>query len=325
MKYRFITILHNIEIEGVRNKGQEIFPGARISNGTRIIKDTVQTDLMKLTLGVHSAKEFNGKVYVYIDGEVKDVHNKEQMDKIGTQKTFFFLRQIQQFVHCLWGVKDNNVYVRDGFLLAYHKHFEDGFTYKASLSAIFSYSSGEQLLSSFSGDELTIAIKSFSPLQEDALKEDSVGGRDVDSDFFFKSKGSNRLTRAAFFTISARGSAHIPMKIVAYCNALECLFTVGTSEVNHKIAERVALMLGTSEESKKEFYKLIKTAYSCRSKIVHGQHLGGDESQLVNISRKLDSILREFFKHEHDVFSKKDDEMENFFLDLLVRENPSIS
>lgn len=117
-----------MRLECIKNKGIQIYPGARISNGPEIFSEILSTDLMTATAGIHSIDEFKNKVYFYVNGEFPDIHTKEQMDKIGGKYTFFFLRQAQLLTHYLWRVKDNNVYVRDGFLLAYEQNFEDGFT-----------------------------------------------------------------------------------------------------------------------------------------------------------------------------------------------------
>ncbi|WP_404292621.1 hypothetical protein LG276_19835 [Cytobacillus kochii] len=318
MKYRFITVLHRMKLETIKNKGTELFSGARISNGSQVLTETLETRLMSGTLGVHSINEFENSVYVYIDGEFSEIHTQDKMDEIGTKYTFIFLRQIQEFIHCLWEIKDNNVYVRDGFLLAYNKHFEDGCTYKASLSEIYSYSTDELKESIFSDSEIHTAIHNFVPSTIEELdEEDTFGGQLPNSNHLFKVNNSNRMGRAIYFTAGARRSAILPMKIVSYCNALECLFTIGTSEVNHKIAERVAIMLGTSKESKKDLFKLIKNAYNYRSTLVHGQHLKGSEENLVSISKGLDDVLRNLTVAKHEIFSKSDKEMEAFFLELL--------
>ncbi|MGX5568661.1 hypothetical protein ACWKT7_23410 [Bacillus toyonensis] len=80
-------------------------------------------------------------------------------------------------------------------------------------------------------------------------------------------------------------------------------------------------MLGTSGESKIELYKIIKMAYDCRSTVAHGQHIKGEEVKLVNVSQKLDDILRELLTEMHEVFSKKDPEMEETFTNLLFNVN----
>ncbi|WP_427137206.1 hypothetical protein [Psychrobacillus psychrodurans] len=324
MKYKFITILHNMKLETIKNKGTEIFPGARISNGSRVLTETLETSLSRTTIGIHSIDEFKNTVYFYIEGEFKDIHTKEEMDKIGNEHTFLFLRQAQHFIHHLWEVKDNNIYVRDGFLFAYNQNFEEGFTYKASLSEIFTYSSCEQKESMFSNSEILSAICNFIPPTFEDYGVGSFGGKLTNSNHFYKSKGSNRMKRASYFAIGARNSSVLPMKIVSYCTALECLFTIGKSEVNHKIAERVAIMIGTSEESKKGIFKLIKEAYNYRSSLVHGQYLKGTEVELVTISQKLDDILRNLLVANHNIFSENDNVMEDFFLDLLFTQNTKI-
>ncbi|MCY7579718.1 HEPN domain-containing protein [Bacillus altitudinis] len=318
MKFRFICVLHRMKLETIKNKGTVISLGVRISNGSQILSETLETNLMRYTLGVHSNTEFVNSVYVYIDDEFKNIHTQREMDELGVKYTFIFLRQVQEFIHCLWEIKDNNIYVRDGFLLAYNNHFEDGCTYKASLSEVYSYSTNENKESEFSDIELISAIQNFVPSSyEEHEAAENFGGKIPNAKHFFKEYGSNRMNRAIYFTSGARKSAILPMKIVLYCNALECLFTIGASEVNHKIAERVALMIGNSKESRKELFKLIKDAYNYRSKLVHGQYLKGSEENLVSISKGLDKVLREFIVSEHEIFSKSDNEMEKFFLELL--------
>lgn len=317
MKYRFITILHNMELDRVTNKGIKIFPGARISNGSKVISETMDTRLMYETLGFHSTNEFKDTVYFYLDGEMKDIKMKEEMDRVGAEYTFLFLRQAQSFVHNLWEVKDNNVYVRDGFLLAYENQMEDGFTFKASLSEIFTYSTGERKGSRFSENELATAIRNFEPPTKENYDEESMGGKFPRSQHLFKSEGSTRIKRADYFTIGARNSSILPMKIMSYCTALECLFTTGKSEVNHKMAERVACLLGTSAESKKRLFQVVKDAYNYRSSLVHGQALKGKDDDLVSISQGLDDILRQLLVNEHEIFFKNDKEMDEFFINLL--------
>lgn len=317
MKYRFITTLHNMKLSNVKNKGTEIFPGARVSNGSKSISETLDTNLVRHTMGYIASESIRNSTYVYIDGEFEDIHNFEEMHKVGVQRTFSLLRQVEHFTHELWKVKDNNVYVIEGFLFAYNKHFEDGYTYTASLTGVYSYSTYEQKESTFSDSELITAIQNFVPLSKEDFNEKNFGGKHPDVDILLKNKGSKRMPRAFYFTVVARSSSVMPIKIVNYCNALECLFTTGKSEVNHKIAERVAIMLGTSVESKKALFQLVKKAYNIRSDMVHGQAIKATEEDFVIVSQGLDNVLRELIVANHDVFSEKDEKMDEFFLDLL--------
>lgn len=317
MKYRFITIMHNMKLETVKNKGVSLFPGARISNGTNFLKETLGTNLMKYTAGVISLDEFNNTVYFYNDSEFKEIDTKEKMDKVGTNYTFFFLRQIESFLNQLWEIKDNNVYVRDGFLIVYDKTLEDGFTYKASLSSIYMCSTLDKGEMIFSDEELKSAISKYQLQNVQECQIEDVNYKQATDDHFFKHSKSERMDRALYFVLSARESHTLPMKIVSYCTALECLFTSTKSEVNHRIAERVALFIGSSIDTKKGLYTLIKKAYDVRSTIVHGSSLKGKSENLKDISKDLDAILRKLLMDDSSVFSKNDNELEDFFIDLL--------
>ncbi|QNG60321.1 hypothetical protein H4O14_01980 [Bacillus sp. PAMC26568] len=317
MKYRFICVLHKLKLGSIKNRGIGVFPGARISNGPNILAEFFNTELMRTTVGVHSLDEFNNTVYFYIDGEFEDINSKEEMDEVGVKYTFFFLRQAQRFALELWKIKDNNIYIRDGFLLVYQNTFENGFTYKASLSEVFNYASGELGESKYSDSEISSVIHGFEAATFEDYAEESFGGKYPDANHFFKNSGYERLDRAIYFTMYARRSAVLPMKIISYCTALECLFTSGRTEINHKIAERVALMLGTSGEEKKSLFKQIKKAYDYRSLTIHGSSLRGGNDDLVEISKGLDNILRRFITEKHEIFSKKEEEIEVFFTNLL--------
>lgn len=274
------------------------------------------------TAGVHSVDEFDGTVYFYIDGEFDDITTQEEMDEVGVKYTFFFLRQAQQIAAKLWCLKDNNIYVRDGFLINFNNHFEDGTTFKASLSEVFTYSTGKRegeegyhLNTLYSDKEIAEALYDFSPYKWEEIEKD--GGKYPTADHFFKNSGIERIDRAFYFTMNARRNAVLPMKIISYCTALESLFTTGKSEVNHKIAERVAVLLGTNAEDKMKLYQLVKRAYDVRSTVIHGSSLKGKNEHLIEISQGLDAVLRLLINGKHEIFSKKDKEIDGFFVDLL--------
>ncbi|MFC9707274.1 hypothetical protein ACFTRD_03860 [Paenibacillus sp. NPDC056933] len=318
MKYKFITIMHNLKFDSIRNKGVRFFPGARFSNRKEILNELFNSDLMKYTVGIHSINEFEGKVYCYVTSELENIKTKEEMDKLGSSLTFYLLRIVQSFLTELWEVKDNNIYVRDGFLVAYDDIIEDGFTYKASLSAIFSNSTLYDDETLYTRSELDIAIEKFL----DNAKEKNIFDKEFDyktptDEIFFKNKKSTRMERAYYFVLSARGSSTLPMKIVYYCTALECLFSTAKTEMNYRIAERVALMLGDNESEKRKYFNLIKKTYDVRSTIVHGSSLKGKSEELEDVSKGLDQVMRKLLTAKNDIFDKEDKEMENYFLDLV--------
>jgi hypothetical protein len=299
------------------NKGYELAPGTRISNGPEFISEILHTRLMLGTAGVHSTDEFNNNVYYYKMGEFTDINTHDEMDLKGTAYTFYFLREAQGFVTDLWLVKDNGIYVRDGFLIAYNKKVEDGRTFKASLTETYRAASGEYGDFVFTKKEVEMARDTFFPFAIDHMSEDNMGMKYPNFDHFYKSKGPERMHKAHYFTLAARNNAALPMKILLYCTALECLFSTAKTEINHRIAERVAIMLGTSAEDKKDLFRFIKKAYDFRSTIVHGSNLKGSEEIISPISVRLDETLRQLIAGNHEVFTKSDAEIDEFFVDLI--------
>lgn len=306
-----------MKLNAILNKGFELAPGTRISNGPDVRSNILKTDLMMWTAGVHSVDEFDNTVYYYKIGEFPEIKTKDEMDQKGTAYTFYFLREAQGFVTDLWFVKDNGIYVRDGFLITYVNKIEEGATFKASLTETFKAASGEYGEFVFTKKEVEAAKQNFEPFSLDDFNLDNMGFKYTNFDHFYKSSNAQRIHKAHYFTLGARNNSAIPMKIVSYCTALECLFSTAKTEINHRIAERVAAMLGTSQEDKKDLFKFIKKAYDYRSTIVHGSNIKGSEETLAPVSIRLDSILRQLLSGNHEIFTKSDSEIDEFFIELI--------
>jgi hypothetical protein len=60
----------------------------------------------------------------------------------------------------------------------------------------------------------------------------------------FTDKSYSRISRATRFIGSARLDRHPAIKVAHYCSALESLFSTDSSELTHKLSERVALFYG---------------------------------------------------------------------------------
>lgn len=157
------------------NKGIVLNQGTRISNGPEVRSEVLDTILMLGTAGVHSIDEFNDTVYYYKKGEFQDISTHDEMDLKGTMFTFYFLREAQGFVTDLWAVKDNGIYVRDGFLIAYHENIEDGKTFKASLTETFKAASGDIGNFEFTREEVETALHTFNSLAIEDISEDNMG------------------------------------------------------------------------------------------------------------------------------------------------------
>lgn len=319
MKYKFITILHFMRLDKRLNKGIELSPGTRITNGPEVKSEILDTNLLRKTAGTHSTNEFKNTVYFYKTGEFPSIKSYDEIATKGQQYTFYFLREAQSFTTDLWMVKDNGIYVRDGFLITYNDSIDEGICFKASLTETFRSASGSMEQTTFTKDEINSATEHYRPYLIDDISDDDYGKKYPDFGHFYKKTSPERMRKAAYFTLAARTNAACPMKIVLYCTALECLFSTSKAELTHRTAERVAALLGGSSLEKKDYYKFIKKAYDYRSTTIHGSNLKDEETLLMDTAIKLDDILRKLILGNHEVFTKKDEEIDDFFINLILQ------
>lgn len=339
MNYLFITVLHNLKLENIHNKGIKIGDNVRISNGKEVLAETIRKKPLIFTMGEHSLMEFDDNTtYLYIKGTFNQVKNTEEFIDINKDGIIVFkmLREVQSFMHKFWFVKDNSVYIRDGFLLIYDKKINNdyinGRSFKGSLSEVISKSNGNIEPVSFSDDEIRKVYSDFSEKLNfsdsywttiDEEDEKTIGGKLPMPDIFLKEKDSNRVSRAEYFTIAARGSSIIPTKLLNYISAFECLFTTTTNELAHQISERVAILFGADINERFQYYKDIKAAYNYRSKIVHGDSIKkyyDDIDSIESICQKVDFVLRTALSKHTSIFTQKDEEIENYFKSKLFRD-----
>lgn len=51
--------------------------------------------------------------------------------------------------------------------------------------------------------------------------------------------------------------------------------------------------------------------------MIHIKRLLGEDDDLADISKSLDSILRKLFNNHNDIFKMKDEEMEEYFFNQI--------
>ena len=142
---------------------------------------------------------------------------------------------------------------------------------------------------------------------------------------FMMEKGYRRSGRAMRFVKAARGAPDMAFKISHYCSALETLFTTETTELSHKLSERVAFFLGSRGHNRRAVFQAVKRGYGVRSKLVHGDTLGQRQiDELPELSVEIDCYLRTVLNAvfaEDDlrrVFDSHTDAVESYFLKLIL-------
>ncbi|MGG1400170.1 hypothetical protein ABE288_20460 [Bacillus salipaludis] len=321
MKYHFVTKLNFMSLNTTLTRGKQIGGATRISNGSENFKKFFDNRYFKDYAGSYHYYEFEGSVYLYEIGNFDELKAKFDKKYKLIDYAFYLLRNAQYFVDCLWLVKDNSIYVRDAFLDVYPEGSpEQGDIQFSSVSTINSNTSGHIVETTFSIEELEKAISYFKPAE--GFEGVEEGGKHPFKNPLTKEMG--RLGRATYFINAARSVSQLPLKILNYCTVLECLFTSDSSEVTHKVAERLAYLLGRNAEERKQYYQLARDAYKIRSKAVHGQPIKTNLEEMQRTTKKLDDALRTIFinyyenPEKYEVFKiKKNEDFEDWFNNLI--------
>lgn len=114
---------------------------------------------------------------------------------------------------------------------------------------------------------------------------------------FVMENGFSRSARALQYIKSARTAPNVGFKIAQYISAFEALFSTTTSELSHKLSERVAFFLSSEGFDKKDVFEKMKQAYEIRSRFVHGDNLSQNKIQnITNVSVTCDNYLRKIMQ-----------------------------
>jgi hypothetical protein len=120
-----------------------------------------------------------------------------------------------------------------------------------------------------------------------------------------------------YFSQAARSAGDIGAKVANYVAALESLFCTDSSEMSNKLSERVASFLSNSPNEKLTLYRIAKSAYNIRSKIVHGDSIKTPIGKITEVSCECDELLRQILKRImaeqrlYDQFSGPSGELED--------------
>jgi hypothetical protein len=142
-------------------------------------------------------------------------------------------------------------------------------------------------------------------------------------------KGTSRHIRLFHLIDLARREENHEIKLSFYVSALEAMLVRRSdSEIKHRVAERVACLLGKCKKERVELFATTGRAYKARSAFVHGQKFVGADEELALVSEECDSIVRRLLAIRNNKFvnpkltddSVKDEELNSYFMDLLFRQ-----
>lgn len=316
MKYTFICAVHFLELD-TTDLSINLASGI-ISNNKDKLNQIFNNDLSLNTLGLHSIDEIlEAPSYYIVEGDLGDNITQEDVNQYGTNLCFCLLRQIQKFTADLWTLRDNSIYVRDGFLYTYAKYPSDGYTFKASVSAVNSFSTGDIRNIIIPTNALISIGESMEVFEYNSDSNNSQDFKKPTQIQHYKNSGLSRKDLAECYIAMARANGVVPQKLLMYSAALESLVATSTTELSHRVSERVAILLGKTTEERCAIYSDKKNGYDTRSKVAHGDMIKKDENFISNLSQKIDEYLRKLLKLEAP-FNLSNGEIDKYFLSLLM-------
>lgn len=316
MKYRFICAIHYLQLE--KEELTIHLPFGNISNKRSVLEDTFNNNLSLDSIGLHSIDEVKEAFsYHFVDGDYGDEIKQKDVDAFGTTFCFALLRQIQHYVSKLWNLRDNCIYVRDGFLYTYTNRIDDGCTFKASVSLMNTFATGECNNTIFTKKELIAQAIDLPNFLIDDVYKGTANYKNATQFQHYKSSELSRKELVAVYVAMARKEPVIPVKILMYCSAMEALVASSTMELSHQVAERVAVLIGKNKDERCQIYYDIKKGYDTRSKIAHGDLIKKNESIIKEDAKKLDNYLRQLLKLEEPFQLKKDD-VDMYYLNKIM-------
>ena len=285
LKVLFITALFHIRLPGALGRGIRLPFDLILTNDREQIAKLLSTnfELLAGQIETSALRKAHAAIYSVTD------HPQESLQKEDQVRSFLNaqLGRVQLFLLALWLVKDNSVNFELGFLEYPHGN-PHGSTVTSNFRAVrFSKADGSFDLMEFTDSEARNSRDLFAKLfGADVVDRDEYRGFLVPEDF-------NRLSRVFYFVQAARGSSDLGSKIARYVTCFEALFCTDSSEMAHKLAERVAFFLGDNAAERTNIFKSIKAAYSVRSKVVHGDKIGKKlAEQASDLCGICDELLR---------------------------------
>jgi hypothetical protein len=300
----------------------ELMPGLTLS--TR--KDRLQTFLTEDvglaigTIGCRALQDGGHFIFgVFSDTELKEIFppdcRQPQTTPMILETALVWLRS---FLRASWLIKDNCISIEGAFAVYPH----EGPTQVASSNSLYELNitcNGQK------SEECRLTVTELSELIDLHNRVETAlwRCRDEHGDGL---KGKNsRIVRCFEFLQCARTSYSIPLRMAHYCSAFEALFASGTTELSHRLSERIAHFAGKTPEQRKTAYGIAKRAYALRSQVVHGSSL--PKKVIPNIHamcRETDDLLRTILrriiaeKEMLTLLSSPDEDIDAFFLDRLM-------
>ena len=289
-----------------------------------LVKEQISDRMMSAMGGLDYLSLTNGTYPVLLS----QINAKSSNEPLRVLAVMHFY--IHQFLHCLWLIKDNSVNADVGFVHSIDSQGKE-FASSNSRASVYTCADGCRRTLEYSRAELIEARTLYERL--DSLGKARSHPSTLNPISQVEPAGTvvtahevRALTRISYFVNSARDCSDLSVKVAHYTTCLEILFSTDSSEISHKLAERVALFLGRTFEERKQLFNCVKRLYSVRSKVVHGDVFSkASLRRLREISLEADNLLRQILRLILDseelcaLFEGTKEAREEYLIDLVLQ------
>lgn len=310
---QFFATIKNLHLADFTDESFEFMPTINISKSTKL-KNSILTAKNKEIIGVIETFFFeNNNCFFHLEFENDD---EAFQDLSSIEILEMLLIWIDEILKNSWLIKDNCIIIDTAFLISEI----DEKTEASSLRLEYQLTNSKGIV-----QDVIFTKKEIEEFEKyhDRI-ENYLYGKNSGAFKFMLNKNFSRIGRTLIFIKQAREARNLPYKISNYCSALETLFSTDSSELSHKLSERIAFFL-FPEFNKIETFKTVKKAYLVRSKLTHGDHL---DQKLIDIlgelSESMDNFLRiiinKILRDENlvSIFDSDNAKVDSYFESLIL-------
>ncbi len=318
-----LTRITNLEIVDCPYGAEwDLMPGLHLSTNKGHL-DSLLSDPFVMAMGLANAQDFrDSSHFVYArfdDDQISTWFPEAQSDPTRFTMTMdLILLWLRNFLRASWLIKDNCCSCEGAFVIFPDQEVPEISTSLTMHEQNLTCEGWKRSACSISVEELHGMIR-----LHDLVESTLYTCRNRHGDALQGKRA--RIVRCFEFIHAARTSYSIPIRLVHYCSALESLFGTGSAELTHKLSERVAAIVGKSQEIRLQKYQLMKRAYGLRSKIVHGGTFSKENvAEVHDVLKDIDDVLRKIllqaFSDSHllDLLSARGEDIDEYFLQFTM-------